>query len=72
MAGPRPPRHENAHRPSPAGLNASDEPALDAADVAASRTPLEFKSHEGEVGNTLQAYLREIRRAPLLTPQEEF
>jgi RNA polymerase nonessential primary-like sigma factor len=27
---------------------------------------------EGEVGNTLQAYLREIRRAPLFTPQEEF
>ena len=69
MAGPRPPRHENAHRPSPAGLEAADDPALDA---AASRTPLEFKSDEGEVGNTLQAYLREIRRAPLLSPQEEF
>ncbi|CAG1017665.1 RNA polymerase sigma factor RpoS [Burkholderiaceae bacterium] len=27
---------------------------------------------DGEVGNTLQTYLREIRRAPLLTPQEEF
>ena len=27
---------------------------------------------ESEVGNTLQTYLREIRRAPLLTPQEEF
>lgn len=27
---------------------------------------------EGERGNTLQTYLREIRRAPLLTPQEEF
>jgi len=25
-----------------------------------------------EVGNTLQTYLREIRRAPLLTPQQEF
>ena len=69
MAGPRPPRHENVHRPSPAGLEAADDPALDA---AASRTPLEFKSDEGEVGNTLQAYLREIRRAPLLSPQEEF
>ena len=33
---------------------------------------MEFKSEEGEVGNTLQAYLREIRRAPLLSPQEEF
>ena len=27
---------------------------------------------EPELGNTLQVYLREIRRAPLLTPQEEF
>src|SRR5436309_5918556 len=27
---------------------------------------------EAEVGNTLQTYLREIRRAPLLTPQQEF
>jgi len=27
---------------------------------------------DGEVGNTLQTYLREIRRAPLLTPQEEY
>jgi RNA polymerase nonessential primary-like sigma factor len=27
---------------------------------------------EGEIGNTLQAYLREIRRAPLFTPQEEY
>ncbi len=27
---------------------------------------------DAEVGNTLQTYLREIRRAPLFTPQEEF
>ena len=27
---------------------------------------------EPEIGNTLQVYLREIRRAPLLTPQQEF
>ncbi|MEQ1682808.1 MAG: RNA polymerase sigma factor RpoS [Burkholderiaceae bacterium] len=27
---------------------------------------------DGEVGNTLQSYLREIRRAPLLTPEQEF
>jgi len=27
---------------------------------------------DGEVGNTLQTYLREIRRAPLFTPEEEF
>jgi RNA polymerase nonessential primary-like sigma factor len=29
-------------------------------------------SGDGEVGNALQTYLRDIRRAPLLTPQEEF
>jgi RNA polymerase nonessential primary-like sigma factor len=33
---------------------------------------LEASAGEGEIGNTLQAYLREIRRAPLFTPQEEF
>ncbi|MEO6031473.1 MAG: RNA polymerase sigma factor RpoS [Burkholderiaceae bacterium] len=31
-----------------------------------------LKSVEPDAGNTLQAYLREIRRAPLLTPQQEF
>src|SRR5690242_16511876 len=34
--------------------------------------PPELAAGEGEIGNTLQTYLREIRRAPLLTPQEEF
>src|SRR5258706_10559125 len=32
----------------------------------------EISAGDAEVGNTLQTYLREIRRAPLLTPQEEF
>ena len=44
-----------------AGVPLNGEPA--AAEIAAG---------EGEVGNTLQTYLREIRRAPLLTPEEEF
>jgi len=34
--------------------------------------PIELPAGEGEVGNTLQTYLREIRRAPLLTPQQEY
>lgn len=33
---------------------------------------IEIAAGDGEVGNTLQTYLREIRRAPLLTPQQEF
>ncbi len=32
----------------------------------------ELAAGEGEIGNTLQTYLREIRRAPLLTPQQEY
>jgi RNA polymerase nonessential primary-like sigma factor len=32
----------------------------------------EIAAGEPDVGNTLQMYLREIRRAPLLTPQQEF
>ena len=32
----------------------------------------EIAAGDGEVGNTLQSYLREIRRAPLLTPEQEF
>ena len=33
---------------------------------------VEIAAGDGEVGNTLQSYLREIRRAPLLTPEQEF
>ncbi len=36
------------------------------------RPATELAAGDGEVGNTLQTYLREIRRAPLLTPTEEF
>lgn len=59
---PCPPVHPDIETPSDDGAfapnrrNGHDEP--DAGD--------------SEVGNTLQLYLREIRRTPLLTPQEEF
>jgi RNA polymerase nonessential primary-like sigma factor len=36
------------------------------------RAPAELAAGASEVGNTLQTYLREIRRAPLLTPEQEF
>ena len=32
----------------------------------------EFVAGDADSGNTLQAYLRDIRRAPLLTPEQEF
>jgi len=46
-------------------------PDADGEAEAAERRP-ELAAGESEIGNTLQTYLREIRRAPLLTPQEEF
>ena len=49
-----------------AGL-VSDEPS-----TVDEPPPVELSAGEPEVGNTLQVYLREIRRAPLLTPDEEF
>jgi RNA polymerase nonessential primary-like sigma factor len=52
--------------PGPDGIDSGDE--LPAPEVRA----IEIAAGEGEVGNTLQTYLREIRRAPLLTPQQEF
>ncbi len=50
------------------------DPAIEAAESQNEDAPasVEIAAGDGEVGNTLQTYLREIRRAPLLTPQEEF
>jgi RNA polymerase nonessential primary-like sigma factor len=39
---------------------------------AANGTDVDLPMGEADVGNTLQAYLREIRRAPLLSPTEEY
>jgi RNA polymerase nonessential primary-like sigma factor len=44
----------------------------DGDDAAAAPRTIELPAGDGEVGNTLQTYLREIRRAPLLTPQQEY
>ncbi|MCW5664065.1 MAG: RNA polymerase sigma factor RpoS [Piscinibacter sp.] len=49
-----------------------EEPAGEADAVPADGRPIELAAGDGEVGNTLQTYLREIRRAPLLTPQQEY
>lgn len=61
--------------PLPDGEDHAREP--DAAEMredgAAEAAPaVEFAAGDPEVGNTLQTYLREIRRAPLLTPQQEY
>ena len=50
------------------------DPALPDADPAAAlpSDAVDPAPGETEIGNTLQTYLREIRRAPLLTPQQEF
>jgi len=47
---------------------AAEDPGNDIISVAVVELPV----GEPDVGNTLQTYLREIRRAPLLTPQEEY
>jgi RNA polymerase nonessential primary-like sigma factor len=60
-AGAPQPAAFDADADTDTGLPLNSEPA--AAEIAAG---------EGEVGNTLQTYLREIRRAPLLTPEQEF
>jgi len=68
-------------RPPVNGLSAPPEadPALGLAiepaatdDDSANGERIELPAGDAEVGNTLQTYLREIRRAPLLSPQEEF
>lgn len=59
-----PPSLQSVLQPGMDGVPADgEEPAAPGPEIAAG---------DGEVGNTLQAYLREIRRAPLFTPQEEF
>ena len=52
---------------APATEDLSDEQM-----VLLERRALTLAAGESEVGNTLQTYLREIRKAPLLTQQEEF
>lgn len=52
----------------------TDVDGADGADAAPldPRATVELAAGDAEVGNTLQTYLREIRRAPLLTPEQEF
>lgn len=76
-------RRRSAHTPSPsngaaAAFRTNQAPAADEdhrgdEHVAnGSAVIIDIPAGEAEVGNTLQLYLREIRRAPLFTPEEEF
>ena len=58
--------HAGAEPPDADGPDAAEPTPLDA------RAAVELAAGDAEVGNTLQTYLREIRRAPLLTPEQEF
>jgi RNA polymerase nonessential primary-like sigma factor len=60
-------------------LNGHDvalEPEVGAFEIAPTDVepvdPVALAAGDADVGNTLQTYLREIRRAPLFTPEEEF
>lgn len=53
-------------------LDVAASATVEDAAALVSGTRIELAAGESEVGNTLQTYLRDIRRAPLLTPQEEF
>jgi RNA polymerase nonessential primary-like sigma factor len=60
---PHDPDDSAAPSAAPVGLNGADAVEL---------PPAEWSADEGDAADTLQTYLREIRRAPLFTPQEEF
>ena len=47
-------------------------PPLELRETEAADADPVLAAGEAELGNTLQVYLREIRRAPLLTPKQEF
>ena len=69
--------HDDGHGGPFEPPDAAEEPQVE--DAAASHTAgngspqtVEIPPGESDIGNTLQTYLREIRRAPLLTPEEEY
>ncbi|MCV2348631.1 RNA polymerase sigma factor RpoS [Paucibacter sp. Y2R2-4] len=65
------------HHQETSGQNGNGRPLVDPSqsldpDEAQAAQLGVFAQGEVELGNALQAYLRDIRRTPLLTPQEEF
>jgi RNA polymerase nonessential primary-like sigma factor len=49
-----------------------DDGAAGPIEIGDGPAPAEIASGDADVGNTLQAYLREIRKAPLFTPEQEY
>jgi RNA polymerase nonessential primary-like sigma factor len=77
LDGPRtdpPPVLNGGGAPHRSGeTDAEPDPAELRDETTAAEAPAtDMSAGDPEVGNTLQTYLREIRRAPLLTPQQEF
>jgi RNA polymerase nonessential primary-like sigma factor len=76
LADTTPASHVNGVRAGPESLPEIeldvDPPAVDDDAAVPGNERVEIAAGESEIGNTLQTYLREIRRAPLLTPQQEF
>ncbi len=64
-AGERRPPAAVLRRPSDDDVVAEPAPEVEP-------SALDLAVGPGELGNTLQTYLRDIRKAPLLTPEEEF
>ena len=54
------------------GVNGAGEPEGRADDADEDKLVLRAAGDDVELGNALQAYLRDIRRTPLLTPEQEF
>ncbi|NRF69959.1 RNA polymerase sigma factor RpoS [Aquincola sp. S2] len=67
-------KRRDAHANGPEGADgAGPRPPANADDGdVPGNNGIEIAAGDADVGNTLQLYLREIRRAPLFTPEEEF
>ncbi len=65
--GPQGMELDGDNGPAPEDIDASGPEALEPAAAAA-----DIPAGDVDIGNTLQTYLREIRRAPLLTPAQEY
>jgi RNA polymerase nonessential primary-like sigma factor len=67
-------RSAPGHTPARAVLPADESPngPAPAEDGDGALNGNELPAGEADLGNTLQLYLRDIRRAPLFTPEEEF